>query len=38
VAIDIEDQSINFLIDSGSSINAIDKQTFEKTENSKMHA
>jgi translation elongation factor P/translation initiation factor 5A len=30
ISIEIEGQSINFLIDSGSSINAIDKQTFEK--------
>jgi translation elongation factor P/translation initiation factor 5A len=30
ISIEIEGQSINFLIDSGSYINAIDKQTFEK--------
>jgi predicted aspartyl protease len=30
ISFEIEGQSINFLIDSGSSINAIDKQTFEK--------
>jgi hypothetical protein len=30
ISIEIEGQSINCLIDSGSSINALDKQTFEK--------